>query len=149
MSLVFVDTNILAYARDRREPHKQLIAMDWLTALASQRSGRLSWQVLIEFYAVATHPRKLAMAETAAQADVLALQVWQPLAPDADLLRTAWAMQVRHGFSWWDAMIVAAALRAGCSILLSEDLQHEQLIDGTLRLINPFADSAPQPPAAQ
>jgi len=149
VSLVFVDTNILAYARDRRDPRKQRIAMDWLAALARQRSGRLSWQVLIEFYAVATHPRKLAMAETAAQADVRALQVWQPLAPDAELLTTAWAMQARHGFSWWDAMIAAAALRAGCSILLSEDLQHEQLIDGTLRLINPFADSAPQPPAAQ
>lgn len=145
MSLVFVDTNILAYARDPRDPRKQAIAMDWLRLLANQRTGRLSWQVLIEFYAVATHPRKLAMVETAAQADILALEAWNPVRPDAELLQRAWGVQSRYGFSWWDAMVVAAALHAGCSTLLSEDLQHEQRVEGTLTIIDPFAANAPRP----
>jgi predicted nucleic acid-binding protein len=147
VSLVFVDTNVLAYARDRRDPHKQRVATAWLVTLARQRNGRLSWQVLIEFYAVATHPGKLAMTAAAAQADVLALQVWNPIGPDAELLRAAWSLQGRHALSWWDAMIVAAALRAGCESLLSEDLQHGQTIDGRLVIINPFAADAPRPPA--
>lgn len=145
MSRVFVDTNILAYARDRRDMHKQRIATAWLAMLARDRSGRLSWQVLIEFYAVATHPRKLAMVEDAVRADVRALQAWNPISPDAELLETAWSLQARHGFSWWDAMIVAAALNAGCDTLLSENLQHGQIIDGKLTFINPFATDAPQP----
>ena len=102
--------------------------------------------MLIEFYAVATHPRKLAMAEAAARADIQALQVWKPVGPDGALLAAAWSLQDKLGFSWWDAMIVAAALKAGCDTLLSEDLQHGQVIDGGLTLINPFAADAPLPP---
>ena len=146
MSLVFVDTNILAYARDPRDPRKQAIAMDWLRLLANQRTGRLSWQVLIEFNAVTTHPRKLAMGETAAQADILALEAWNPVRPDAELLQRAWIVQSKYGFSWWDAMVVSAALIAGCGTLLSEDLQHRQVIEGSLTIIDPFAADAPAPP---
>lgn len=143
MNLVFVDTNILAYARDTRDPRKQALALDWLRALAEHRTGRLSWQVLIEFYAVATHPRKLAMVEAAAQADVLALEAWKPVMPDLELLQRAWMVQSKYGFSWWDAMIVAAALGAGCDTLLSEDLQNGQVIEGTLTIIDPFAAVTP------
>jgi len=143
---VFVDTNILAYARDQRDSRKQAIAMDWLRSLANHRAGRLSWQVLIEFYAVATHPRKLAMVEAAAQADVLALQAWNPVTPDSELLQQAWIVQSKYGFSWWDAMVVSAALIAGCDTLLSDDLQHRQVIEGSLTIIDPFAADAPSPP---
>jgi predicted nucleic acid-binding protein len=140
-----VDTNILAYARDTRDPHKKAIALDWLSSLARTRTGRLSWQVLIEFHAVATHPKKLAMPAAAARADVLSLQHWQPIAPSADLCRTAWGAQDRYGFSWWDSTIVAAAILANCKILLSEDLQHGQVVNGTLQIIDPFAPNAPAP----
>jgi predicted nucleic acid-binding protein len=143
--LVFVDTNILAYARDARDSRKNAIALDWLSCLAQTRTGRLSWQVLSEFYAIATHPKKLAMPVAAAQADVLALQHWQPIAPCADLFKTAWEIQDRYGFSWWDSTIVAAAIWANCKILLSEDLQHEQLINNVLQIIDPFAQNAPAP----
>ncbi|MDR2624994.1 MAG: PIN domain-containing protein [Zoogloeaceae bacterium] len=141
--LVFVDTNILAYARNVRDSRKRAIALDWLSCLAQSRTGRLSWQVLNEFYALATHPKKLAMPVAAAQADVLALQHWQPIAPCADLFRTAWDVQDRYRFSWWDSTIVAAAILAKCKILLSEDLQHEQVINRTLQIIDPFAPNAP------
>lgn len=143
--LVFVDTNILVYARDTRDPRKNAIALDWLSCLAKTRTGRLSWQVLIEFYAIATQPKKLAMPVTAAQADVLSLQYWQPVAPDADLFKLAWGVQDRYDFSWWDSTIVAAAIQANCKILLSEDLQHEQVVNNMLQIINPFAPTAPAP----
>jgi predicted nucleic acid-binding protein len=140
---VFVDTNILAYARDARNLHKKTIALDWLSFLAKTRTGRLSWQVLAEFYAVATHPKKLAMPMAAAQADVLSLQHWQPVVPSANLFRTAWGVQDGYGFSWWDSTIVAAAILSDCKILLSEDLQHEQVVNNRLQIINPFAPDAP------
>jgi len=143
VSLVFVDTNILAYARDQRDSRKQGIAAAWLASLAKRRNGRLSWQVLIEYYAVATHPAKLAMPAAAAQADVLALQMWNPVVPDSELLQRAWGVQERLSLSWWDAMIVAAALQAGCETLLSEDLQHGQVVDGSLSIVNPFVTGAP------
>jgi predicted nucleic acid-binding protein len=143
--LVFVDTNILAYARDVRDPRKKAIALDWLFCLAQGRTGRLSWQVLSEFYALATHPKKLAMPVAAVQADVLSLQHWQPIAPCADLFKTAWDVQDKYGFSWWDSTIVAAAILAKCKILLSEDMQHEQVVNNTLQIINPFALNAPAP----
>jgi predicted nucleic acid-binding protein len=143
--LVFVDTNILAYARDARDPCKNAIALDWLSCLAKTRTGRLSWQVLIEFYAIATHPKKLAMPVTAAQADVLSLQHWQPIAPCADLFKSAWDVQDGYNFSWWDSTIIAAAILTNCKILLSEDLQHEQVVNNTLQIINPFVPNAPSP----
>jgi predicted nucleic acid-binding protein len=139
VNLVFVDSNVIAYARDKRDPGKQRIALSWLAKLARERTGRLSWQVLIEFYAVATHPRKLAMADAAARADVQALQAWNPIMPDGAMFDSAWAIQDRHRYSWWDAMIVASALRGGCGVLLSEDLQPGQVIDDRLTVINPFS----------
>jgi predicted nucleic acid-binding protein len=139
VSPVFVDTNILIYMRDPRDPVKQRIATDWVAALAKQRTGRLSWQVLIEFYSAATHPKKLAVPAAMAQADVLAWQAWNPVLPDGELLRRAWALQTTHALSWWDAMIVAAALRARCETLLSEDLQSGQRFDNQLTVLNPFA----------
>jgi hypothetical protein len=100
------------------------------------------------FYAVATHPKKLAMPVAAAQADVPSLQHWQPVAPCADLFRAAWGVQDRHGFSWRDSAIVAAAILANCKILLSEDLQHEQIVNNALQIIDPFAPNAPAPGAS-
>jgi predicted nucleic acid-binding protein len=143
MSWVFVDTNIFAYARDQRASVKQPIAEAWLASLARRRAGRISTQVLIEYYAVATHPQKLALPETFAQADIRELMTWNPLAPDAALFDAAWRVQDRHGLSWWDALIVAAALLQGCVTLLSEDLQHGLRVDGVagggfLTVANPF-----------
>jgi predicted nucleic acid-binding protein len=144
----FVDTNILAYARDRRAHAKQVVAEGWLSALARRREGRISTQVLIEYYAVATHPQKLDLPAAAAQADCRALHAWEPVAPDSELFDSAWSVQERHGFSWWDALIVAAALRQDCSLLLTEDMQHGLVVDNRLTLVNPFASDAPLPPAA-
>jgi predicted nucleic acid-binding protein len=149
VNLTFLDTNLLIYRRDPRDPEKQRIAYAWIVSLSKQRKGRLSWQVLQEFYDVAR--RKLGnfgLTADLARLDVRLLAQWLPPAPDVPLYESAWSVQDRHGYSWWDALIIAAALRQECTTLLSEDLQHGQVIDDRLTLINPFAPNAPLPPTA-
>lgn len=151
MSLVFVDTNILLYRHDPRDLRKQTIAAAWVASLASERRGRISWQVLHEFYFKGV--RKLAehgLDIELARDDARWLAHWNPLAPDLAVFEAAWAVQDRYGFSWWDALIVATALRQRCATLLSEDMQdglqvEDTARDGLLRIINPFAPGAPQP----
>ncbi|MDP1606867.1 MAG: PIN domain-containing protein [Rhodocyclaceae bacterium] len=151
MSRVFVDTNIFIYRRDPRDPAKQALADAWVAALARQRRGRISWQVLQEFYCNAARKLvPLGLTVDLARDDVRWLENWNPLTPDAALFNAAWTVQDRHGLSWWDALIVAAALRQGCTTLLSEDLQHGMEVDGvmgggTLSIVNPF-DPAVAPP---
>lgn len=149
MTLAFLDTNLLVYRRDPREPEKQRIAFAWIAALGRQRQGRLSWQVLQEFHDVAT--RKLVkegFTAELARLDVRLLSQWNPPPADLALFESAWSLQDRYGFAWWDALIVAAALRQECTLLLSEDLPHGQVIDDRLTLINPFAADAPTPIAS-
>lgn len=145
---VFLDSNILIYRRDPRDAAKQKTAFDWIAALARQREGRLSWQVLQEFYVNAV--RKLTqfgLSTDMARTDVRLLANWSPLPPDAALFESAFRLQDHYRFAWWDALIVAAALRQDCATLLSEDLQNGLVIDGTLTIVDPFAPDAPPPPA--
>lgn len=134
---VFVDTNVLVYARDASEPDKQPAAMNWLDALWEARQGRLSVQVLQEYYVTVTAKLEPGLAAREARTDVRRLGVWDPLAIDRSLLEEAWDVQDRYGFALWDAMIVAAARRLGCRYLLTEDLQAGQDLDGVL-VIDPF-----------
>ncbi len=139
---VFVDTNILVYARDLGQPAKQSIASRWIASLWRQRQGRLSIQVLQEYYITVTAKLKPGLPVVRAREDVRNLALWDPVAIDTRLLESAWMLVDRYGFSWWDAQIVAAAKRAGCDVLLTEDLQNGQNIDG-LVIVNPFSVGAP------
>ena len=134
---VFVDTNVLVYQFDARVPEKQLRSQAWLNHLWGEHTGLVSFQVLQEFYAIVTRKLQPGLEPEAARRVVRSLWAWQPIAIDGRLISTAWANQDRFGLSWWDALIVAAARAAGCSYLLTEDLQHNQDLDG-LRVINPF-----------
>jgi predicted nucleic acid-binding protein len=134
---VFIDTNILLYARDSNQPSKQPIAAAWMSRCWRERRGRLSYQVLQEYYINATQKLKPGLPKELARQDVRNLLAWQPVQTDALLLESAWGLSDRYGFSWWDAQIVAAARRADCAILLSEDMQHGLEIEG-LRIVNPF-----------
>src|SRR5574340_1334210 len=133
----FVDTNILVYARDRGEPAKQAVARRWMAYLWEQRTGRLSVQVLQEYYVAVTAKLKPGLPVALARDDVRNLALWNPVTTDVRLLETAWSLADRYGFSWWDAQIVAAARRNGCDILLTEDMQNGQDIEG-LVIVNPF-----------
>jgi len=135
--IVFVDTNVLLYSEDGANANKQRLARDWLRVLWQRRCGRVSTQVMHEFYVNATRKLRPAMPAGDARAEVRRYQRWQPWVVDHATVETAWAVESRFGLSYWDALMVAAALQQGCKCLLTEDLQHGQLIDG-LRIFNPF-----------
>lgn len=119
---VFVDTNILLYSRDTSEPAKQVIAAARLDELWENRMGRLSVQVLNEYFVNVTRILDPGLTEEEAWDDIEALAEWQPLPLDMAVLNRAYAVQQRYSLSWWDSMIVAAAEASGCSCILSEDL---------------------------
>jgi predicted nucleic acid-binding protein len=135
---VFVDTNVLFYARDASELVKQPLAMKWLARLWRERTGRLSWQVLNEFYVNVTRKLSPAMSPAAARVHVEMLTAWDPVPVDGKVIRAAWRLQDAYSLSWWDALIVAAAQVAGCAYLLTEDLSAGTKYGG-VEVVNPFA----------
>jgi predicted nucleic acid-binding protein len=135
----FVDTNVFVYRLDAEAGPKQPRAQAVLARLWRERSGRTSFQVLHEYYAVAT--RKLRLTPAAVRLGIRDLLVWRPVVHDDDVLDRAWRAQDRYGLSFWDALIVAAAQAAECTHLLTEDLQDGQDLDG-VRVLNPFGDEA-------
>jgi predicted nucleic acid-binding protein len=134
-SPVFVDSNVFLYAVDEANPRKQEAARNWRSELWKSRRGRISFQVLGEFYVNAVRKRPTAREE--ARAEVRDLLAWNPVVADAALLERGWKLQDRYGLSYWDALIVAAAKVASCGYLLTEDLQAGQKLDG-IEVVNPF-----------
>jgi predicted nucleic acid-binding protein len=135
--LVFVDTNVLVYARDAGYPRKQERAANWMTHLWHNRTGRLSYQVLQEFYTTVTVKLRPGMSVKTARNEVRTLTSWNPLVVDGAVVERAWTVQDRYRLSWWDALIVGAAQLSGCGSLLTEDLQDGQAL-GDVRVVNPF-----------
>ncbi|HVT03584.1 MAG TPA: PIN domain-containing protein [Thermoanaerobaculia bacterium] len=134
---VFVDTNVLVYARDSSEPDKQKQASVWMTDLWRTRRGRISQQVLQEYYVTVTRKLRPGLLPKAAREDVRALFAWNPVPTDVALLDRAWFIEDAYRLSFWDAMIVAAARIARAGILLTEDLQEGADLDGVM-VVNPF-----------
>jgi predicted nucleic acid-binding protein len=137
---VFVDTNVLVYTRDASEPQKQQQAMVWMSHLWKTQTGRLSFQVLIEFYETVTHKLQPGMDIPSARDDVRSLFVWHPIPVNSDVIQGAWLIQDRFKLSWWDSLIVSASQIGKCSYLLTEDLKGDQMF-GDVRVINPFHHS--------
>ena len=131
----FIDTNVLVYADDVRDPGKQTRAIELIRRLMRERRGVLSLQVLQEFFAIAT--RKLAMASEDARRRVVLYSRFDvvTLAP-SDLL-AAIDLHRLHRLSIWDGLIVRAALNGACTKLQTEDMQPGYVFD-RLRLVNPF-----------
>jgi len=138
---VFVDTNVLVYARDASEPEKQPQAAAWIDHLCRTRTARLSFQVLQEYYATTTRKLEPGLTPEQARADVRDLLAWRPVSVGTDLLELGWSVEDRFGLSCWDALIVAAARIAGCECLLTEDLQHGAELEG-LQVVSPFRAAA-------
>ncbi|MGA8763761.1 MAG: PIN domain-containing protein [Candidatus Sulfotelmatobacter sp.] len=134
-SPVFVDTNVFLYAIDEADPRKQHAARQWRAELWKSRRGRVSFQVLGEFYVNAVRLRPKARDE--ARGEVRDLLAWNPVVADAALLERGWKLQDRYQLSYWDALIVAAAKAANCLYLLTEDLQAGQELEG-VEVVNPF-----------
>lgn len=133
----FVDTNVLLYAKDSSEADKQPKAEALIRELWETRSGCLSVQVLNEYYVNATQKLKPGLTHAEAWADLEALRAWEPVAVSFDLLTRGFHIQSRYGLSWWDCLIVAAAVDSNCKEILSEDLAAGQVYDGVM-VVNPF-----------
>lgn len=136
-STVFVDTNVLLYAEDQADAGKHAVARRWLRQLWIRRCGRLSTQVLNEFYVNATRKLRPRMPAGDARAEVRRFQQWQPWAPDHATVEAAWAVETRYLVHYWDALMIASAQQQGCAFMLSEDLQHLQRFD-SVQVLNPF-----------
>jgi predicted nucleic acid-binding protein len=133
----FVDTNVLVYAHDAQAGSRHVTAKRILTELWDSRDGSLSPQVLQEFYSVATRKLKPAMSRREARGLVAAYSEWCDVATEPQLIVAASRLEEEHTVAFWDALIVEAALRAGASLLLSEDLQDGRQF-GPLSVTNPF-----------
>jgi predicted nucleic acid-binding protein len=142
---IFVDTNILVYARQENEPLKQTVAAQWMERLWQEQLGRLSVQVLSEYYVTVTRKIKPKRAAADAWDDVLDLFSWNPHPTDSELLQRAREVEQRHQLSWWDSLIVGAAQLQNCALLLTEDLQH-QAVYGTVGVRNPFVMAVSEEP---
>lgn len=133
----FVDTNILVYARDITEPEKQRSAQILLDALWAGRNGRLSTQILNEYFVTVTKKIHHHLSKEEAWEDVSLYKEWRPLPINMEVLDTAYHVQRQYGLSWWDALVVSAASQLKCEIIYSEDLSHTQLYLG-IKVLNPF-----------
>ena len=132
----FVDTNVVLYWVAAKDTRKQPIAREWIDVLWATRLGRLSWQVVFEFYANAE--RKCGAPPAVARAAVQDLARWEPVTMGHPTIRRAWDWCDAAKINFWDALIVAAAEQAGCRWLLSEDFQEGRSF-GSVMVVNPFA----------
>jgi predicted nucleic acid-binding protein len=137
MSSVFVDTNILIYSEDSSNLAKRDTALQWLGVLWERGLGRLSSQVLNEFYVNVTRKLRPPMPQGIAREEVRRYAVWQTWPIDQLTIESAFAIESRYGLSYWDALVIAAAQHLGCRYVLSEDMGHEQTY-GAIQVINPF-----------
>ncbi len=131
-----VDTNVLIYARDTRDPQKQQTAQ---SLIATLNDGVLLWQVACEYIAASRKLTSLGYDQRQAWADLADLRsIWLPFAPSWIVLNKAEALLSQYSLSFWDAMIVAVCLEAGVGRLYSEDFDNSAAATG-LEIVNPFA----------
>jgi predicted nucleic acid-binding protein len=131
----FFDTNVLVYSDDPRYPVKRAKAIDLVLDHLRQRTGVVSLQVLQEYFVSATGKLKLDAVLAKRRVEFFArFHVAEPKVSD---ILAAIDLHRLHGISLWDTLILRSAKQSGCSVLLTEDMQHGQVIDG-VRIVNPF-----------
>jgi predicted nucleic acid-binding protein len=137
----FLDTNILVYTFDEENPEKRERARALVAEALAESRGAISYQVIQEFLNAAL--RKFSKPLTAGDAERYLTVVLEPLCAvfaGVELYHQAIDISERWKYSFYDSLVIASALQAGCTVLYSEDLQHGQKI-GDLRILNPFVES--------
>ena len=137
MTPVFVDTSVLIRSEDGADPEARAQVLAWLTLLWQQRAGRVSTQVLNDFYRLVTTRIQPPMPNGDARAEVRRYQRWNPWAIDHATVESAWSIESRFGLAYADALIVAAAKAQGCELLLSLELPHHAQYD-SVQILNPL-----------
>jgi predicted nucleic acid-binding protein len=133
---VFLDTNILLYAKIDDGSQKHSKCRDLLTVILVGSEIIVSAQVLNEYYvnALKKNEAPAAIQNTVRQF----IDDFEIVPLTKELIPETYRIHNRYQFSYWDSNIVAAALAGGCTILYTEDLQDGQIIDNTLTVINPM-----------
>ena len=133
-----VDTNVLVYAHDPREPEKQADAISLIESLADPV---LLWQVACEYVSVSKKLESFGYSREQAWQDIRDLRsVWSAVLPGWEVADRAEELMDRHCLAYWDAMIIAACLEAGVKRLYSEDFSGLKTISG-MKVVNPFSKS--------
>jgi predicted nucleic acid-binding protein len=130
----FFDTNVLIYAVAENDP-RSLLAEELLVA-----GGVVSVQVLNEFTAVARQKLQMPWTEVAEAVEAFLVLCPSPVSITLEIHGAARGIAEKNGINIYDALVVAAALDAGCTTLYSEDFQDGQRIDGKLTVRNPFGE---------
>lgn len=136
MKRTFLDSHIIVYANDRRDPAKQARALVVVKDLFARRCGVVSTQVLQEYAAVAL--TKLHQAPDVVQRQLRLLESFTVVPVSASIIRRTIEIYALFPTSYWDAAIIAAAESAGCDTICTEDLNPGQFYSG-VRVVNPFA----------
>lgn len=134
----FLDTNIFVYSFDRSAPQKSQKSVQLIRKALTAQKGVISYQVVQEFFNVAL--RRFSQPMKAADAEQYLNTVFRTLLTvhsSRALYAEALHLHVQSGLSWYDSLIVSAAIQARCDLLFTEDLQHGQRFGG-LRVANPF-----------
>lgn len=134
----FVDTNVLVYGHDKDAGAKHERAAALVAELWERQRGVISTQVLQEFYVTVTQKIPTPIAPNRTRGIIRAYGQWKLEMNALATILQASEIQEKHRLSFWDAMIIAAAMRGGAQLLLTEDLNHGQVIEG-VRVCNPFA----------
>lgn len=135
MARIFLDTNILIYAFDKRDPFKQEKAHKLVRSMIIQRTGAISTQVLQEFASVAI--AKLRHSVEAVIRELIVLESLEVVQVTPKLIRQGLELLKRYQFHFWDAILLAAAEEAQCDQLFSEDFPAGTVYN-TVRVINPL-----------
>jgi predicted nucleic acid-binding protein len=131
----FFDSNLLVYTDDPRFPKKLAIASGLIEKHLQDRTGAISIQVLQEYYSVTTGKLKTDPSVAREKARIFSsLTVFRPAVED---VLAAIDLHRLHQLSFWDALIVRAAMQSGARILYAEDMQNGRRFDG-IQIVNPF-----------
>jgi predicted nucleic acid-binding protein len=134
---VFVDTNIFIYAYSDDNALKHKAAKNLLQNKLAEDFVVVSTQILNEFYSVMSKS-KLPHQEIANYVKEIAKQTYIK-SVTIESIELCLDIKEKYRFSWWDSLVLTSALENECSVLYSEDLQHGQIIEHSLKIINPFA----------
>lgn len=135
--IAFFDTNVLVYLFDSESLTKQKRARELVRQTVADGAAVISSQVLQEFYVTVTRKLAVPLAEEIAEKAVRDLAVLPLVIPDASMILSAIKRSREDRISFWDSLILEAALSSGATILFSEDFQHDSQKNG-LTIQNPF-----------
>jgi predicted nucleic acid-binding protein len=132
---VFIDTNIWGYAHTNDDKKKRHAVLKLLSLLSSQ-NVIISPQVLNEFYSVMNKHKMPYDMIVQKMEDIIDIANVRDLT--LSTITNCMYLKTRYGYSWWDSLILSSALESNCTIVYSEDMQHGQVIENSLKIINPL-----------